>query len=347
MEMQHDAVLLRIQVLPHLEFVKHAVPIPYGESMLRTSAQETTVVAVGVLCRPDGRVLLAERPPGRPAAGFWEFPGGKVEPGEPLAQALLRELREELGIEVQSAAPWLCFSHAAGGRPVQLQFFRVRAWRGEPVGREGQRLRWVVPGDPAVAPLLPFNDRMLRALTLPECYAITAAGLFGVEGFLPRLDEALRCGVRLIQVREPDMARSELFAFAREVVARARAFGARVLINGDEELAAEAGADGVHLRSRQLMTAREAPKLALWGASCHDREELAQALALGADFAVLSPVLPTASHPGVAGMGWTAFTDLVRGHPLPVYALGGMRREMGETAQLHGAHGIALMRGIW
>jgi 8-oxo-dGTP diphosphatase len=315
--------------------------------MSRAIAPGMTAVAVGVLCRPDGRVLLAERPPGRPAAGFWEFPGGKAEPGEPLIRALTRELREELGIEVESAAPWLCFAHAAGGRPVHLQFFRVRAWRGEPVGREGQRLRWVDPAEPAVAPLLPFNDRMLRALTLPPYYAITAAGILGVDRFLPRLDEALRRGIRLIQVREPGMSREDLRAFAGEVIAKARPFGARVLINGDEELAIEAGADGVHLPSRQLMAARAAPKTALWAASCHDREELAQAVALGADFAVLSPVLPTESHPGVAGLGWAAFGDLVRGHPLPVYALGGMREEMCATAQLHGGHGIALMRGIW
>lgn len=315
--------------------------------MPRTSSPEIAAVAVGVLCRPDGRVLLAERPPGRPAAGFWEFPGGKAEPGEPLAQALARELREELGIEVRSAAPWLSFSHAAGGRPVRLQFFRVRSWSGEPEGCEGQRLRWVAPEDPVVAPLLPFNDRMLRALTLPERYAITAAGLFGVAPFLARLDKALQRGVRLIQVREPDMSRPELLAFTREVIARTRPAGARVLVNGDAELAAEAGADGVHLRARQLMAARQAPAAALWAASCHDRDELMQAVALGADFAVLSPVLPTDSHPGVAGMGWTSFDDLVRGHPLPVYALGGMRDDMYETALLHGGHGIALMRGIW
>lgn len=315
--------------------------------MSRAVAVEMTAVAVGVLCRPDGRVLLAERPPGRPAAGFWEFPGGKAEPGEPLTQALARELREELGVEVESAAPWLCFSHSAGGRPVHLQFFRVHAWRGEPVGREGQRLCWVLPENPAVAPLLPYNDRMLRALALPECYAITAAGVFGVDHFLSRLDAALDRGIRLIQVREPDMSRAELREFAREVLSRARQFGARVLINGDEELATETGADGVHLPARQLMAAQTAPKTALWAASCHGRGELAQAALLGADFAVLSPVLPTESHPGVAGMGWAAFGDLARGHPLPVYALGGMREEMFATAQQHGAHGIALMRGIW
>lgn len=316
--------------------------------MSGTDLPESAAVAVGVLCRQDGRILLARRPPGRPAAGYWEFPGGKAEPGEPLVQTLVRELREELGIEVGDATPWLDFSHAAGGRPVRLQFFRVGAWSGEPRGREGQELRWVRPQDPQVSPLLPFNDRVLRALTLPGRYAITAAEALGVTGFLPRLDAALARGVRLIQVREPGMSRPELLDFAREVIARARPAGARILINGDDvDLAGEAGADGVHLRAGQLMAAQAPPPVGLWGASCHDREELTRAAALGADFALLSPVLPTASHPGVAGMGWTAFAELVRGYPLPVYALGGMSEAMRDIAQRHGGHGVALMRGIW
>lgn len=201
-----------------------------------TDLPETAAVAVGVLCRQDGRVLLARRPPGRPAAGYWEFPGGKAEPGEPLAQALARELREELGIGYATPRPgWIfpCRGRAAGAPA----FFRVGSWHGEPRGREGQQLCWALPQDPQVSPLLPFNDHVLRALTLPGRYAITAAEALGVAGFLPRLEAALARGVRLIQVREPGMSRPELLVFAREVIARAHPAGARVLVNGDVELA--------------------------------------------------------------------------------------------------------------
>jgi len=84
-----------------------------------------------------------------------------------------------------------------------------------------------------------------------------------------------------------------------------------------------------------------------WGASCHNAAELEQAAKLNASLVVLSPVLPTASHPGVSGMGWEKFAQLVAGRPTPVYALGGMRRELLETAMRHGAHGIALLSGVW
>lgn len=311
------------------------------------SGPPAVAVVAAVLRRGDGAVLLAERPPGRVAAGFWEFPGGKIEAGESAMQALVREIREELGVEVREAQPWISFVHGPAERRIHLHFQRVTRWDGEPRGCEGQRLAWVDPAAPAVAPLLPANDRMLRALTLPGVYAITDAARYGLAAFMPRLEAALERGVRLIQVRERGLDRAQHLAFVRAVVARARVHGARVLVNGDEALAGEAGADGVHLPAHQLMSAAGAPRIGFWGASCHDEDELARAAELGADFAVLSPVLPTASHPGDPGMGWEAFAARLRGCPLPVYALGGMREDMYDMAARQGAHGIALLRGIW
>jgi 8-oxo-dGTP diphosphatase len=305
------------------------------------------LVVAAVLLRADGTVLLAQRPPGRPSAGFWEFPGGKVEEGEALAAALVRELREELGIIVQEVTPWVRFEHGASGRRVCLHFFRITAWDGEPRGCEGQRLAWVRPRAPGVAPLLPFNDRMLRALTLPALYGITDATRHGEEAFLVRLERALEQGLRMVLMREPAFDRDQQLRFLRAVVARAREHGACVLVSGDEGLAMQGGADGVQLRAAQLMSAEVAPRIGLWGASCHDARELERAAALGADFAVLSPVLATTSHPGSVGMGWEAFAAQSRGWPMPVYALGGMRPDMVETAMRHGAHGIALLSGIW
>ena len=155
-----------------------------------------------------------------------------------------------------------------------------------------------------MAPLLPANDRMLRALALPGVYAITDAARHGVAAFMPRLEAALLRGVRLIQVREHGLQPAQQLDFVRAVVARARVHGARVLVNGDEALARAGGADDVHLKAEQLMNAGAAPRIGFWGASCHDGRELASAAELGADFAVLSPVLPTASHPGTRyGLG--------------------------------------------
>jgi len=304
-------------------------------------------VAAGIIQRPDGRMLLAERPGGKPWSGYWEFPGGKVETGESALAALSRELHEELGIGIDRAYPWITFEYAYPGKRVRLHFWRVIAWHGLPHGREDQRLSWEDPQAVVVHPLLPANEQVLRALSLPPVYAITNAGKLGVEPFIERLQAALKCGVRLIQVREPSMSTGELEAFAQRVVAACRPFGARVLVNGDSDLVRRIGADGVHLQSNQLTKLTSPPSQDLWAASCHDAKELARAAELKASFVVLSPVLPTSTHPEAEGLGWARFGELIRDCPVPVYALGGMKPDLLDTAMQHGAHGIALLSGIW
>ncbi len=303
-------------------------------------------VAAAVVAQADGRVLLAERPAGKPWAGYWEFPGGKIEPGESPREALERELHEELGIELDRATPWLTREYAYPEKCVRLHFYRVSAWHGTPHGREAQKLSWEDPCAARVAPLLPANAPILEALCLPPVYAISQAGKLGVAEFMLRLQVALQQGLRLIQIREPDMEAVALAEFTNNVVRRAHEAGARVLVSGNLELACAAGADGVHLPSRQLMALHEPPGR-FWGASCHDARELERAAELGASFVVLSPVLPTASHPGEPGMGWNRFEALVCSYPLPVYALGGMKQELLDTARQHGAHGVSLLSDIW
>lgn len=304
-------------------------------------------VAVAVVQRSDGRVLLAERPKGKASAGFWEFPGGKFDAGERVEQALARELHEEVGVELDRAHPWMTYEHAYPDKRVRLHFFRVLAWHGEPHGREGQRIAWEDPLAPRVGPLLPANERVLNALALPQVCAFTQAGRYGVAEFLRRLEQALARGLRLILVRETGLAPAQLVQFARRVVALARRYGATVLVSDDEMLARKAGADGVHTTGGRLARCRARPQTALWSVSCHDRQEIARAAELGADFVVLSPVLPTAAHPERQALGWEAFHSTVRDCPVPVYALGGMRLDMLPTAVVHGAHGIALMSGMW
>lgn len=304
-------------------------------------------VAAAVIQKPDGEFLLAERPAGKPYAGWWEFPGGKVEPGESPRQALVRELHEELGIEVDQSSPWITrifhYSHAT----VRLHFFYVTGWHGEPHGKENQRLSWQYPNAVTVHPLLPANGPILNALRLPRVYAISQAGELGEARFLERLETGLLTGIRLIQVREKNMPASALKALTSAIVERAHGYGAQVLVNGDIKLADETGADGVQLNSNQLMSLEKRPGFELVGASCHDRAELERAAELGLDFAVLSPVQPTLSHPGAPALGWEKFTQLLIGLPMPVYALGGVAAEDMSRARQCGAHGVAMLRAAW
>jgi 8-oxo-dGTP diphosphatase len=304
-------------------------------------------VSVAVLERADGRVLLARRPPQKVYAGYWEFPGGKVEPGETTAAALAREVHEELGVEVRRADPWITNVFTYPHATVRLHFFRVRAWHGEPQAREHDGLSWEDPRHVALEPLLPANGPVLRGLMLPAEYAITQAGALGTDAFLARLEARLAAGLRMVQVRELAFGRDDMQALAFAVIARARPVGARVLVSNDVALAHMVGADGVHLTARQVATMESRPDLPLVGASCHSRGELDAAVRLGADFAVLGAVRPTASHPDAAVLGWDAFAAIARDAPLPVYAIGGLQRADLDAAWRRGAHGIAMIRGAW
>ncbi|MFM9971082.1 MAG: Nudix family hydrolase [Burkholderiales bacterium] len=304
-------------------------------------------VAVGVLVRADGAVLLARRPPFKVYAGYWEFPGGKVESGESAHDALVRELEEELGIKVGEAYRWITqqftYPHAA----VRLNFFRVTAWSGELRALEHDYLSWEQPGAVGVSPLLPANGPVLRGLVLPNEYAITNCLELGVERQLSRLNERLGAGLRFIQIREPAMQAGHLEEFAREVLKRARSFDAKVLLNADIDLVKQIQADGVHLSARQVASLSARPDLPWVGASCHDEAERTAAERLGADFAVLGSVLPTPSHPGVEPLGWQGFENFARGANLPVFALGGIGPGDMKKAWERGAHGIAMQRAAW
>lgn len=304
-------------------------------------------VAAAVLQRPDGTFLLAQRPPDKIWAGYWEFPGGKIELGETPRHALVRELQEELGIEVLTAYPWLMRVFTYPHATVRLHFFRVTEWRGELHPHEGQQFSWQHTGDVAVAPLLPANAPILRALELPTLYAISNAAELGCEEFMLRLERALQNGLRLLQLREKQLSAQALDIFAEQVVQLAHSYSARVLINGDEALANRVGADGVHYTATQLLQCVSRPILQWCSASCHNAAELQHASELGFDCALLSPVLPTQSHPGAAHLGWENFAQIAAISSIPVYALGGLTATDLMVAQQHGAHGISLLRQAW
>lgn len=122
-------------------------------SVIASPATAIIDVAAAAILDTDGRCLLACRPDGRAYAGYWEFPGGKIEAGEDARAALVRELREELSIEVDDAQPWLTRLYAYPEKTVRLLFFRVRHWHGTPQAREGQELSWQLPAAPTVTPL--------------------------------------------------------------------------------------------------------------------------------------------------------------------------------------------------
>ncbi|AXK38308.1 Nudix family hydrolase [Crenobacter cavernae] len=311
---------------------------------MRSMSKIVDVVA-GTLIAADGRFLLGSRPEGKPYAGYWEFPGGKIEPGETPFEALRREFHEELGIDVKAATPWLTKVHVYEHATVRLRFYRVWNWTGEFEMREGQTIAWQVPGELTVGPMLPANGAILKALELPAVLAITCAHEIGEEVILARLAEAPPAAVL---VREPGYQMEELARFVREVSARVRPAGGKVFANADPAWLEGLPIDGVHLSEARLMAMDARPDFEWVGASVHGREAKEKAEALGADYLLLGHVKPTPTHPDSAPLGWDGFEcRLAEGCPLPVYALGGLSSADLADAYAHGAQGVALMRGAW
>lgn len=306
-----------------------------------------TEVAAAVIERPDGSFLLGQRAPDTFYPGYWEFPGGKVEAGETPRDALVRELYEELEIEVLRATPWIVREHVYEHAHVRLHFFRVPEWRGEIKDHVHAALEWQRPGATSVSPMLPANAPVLASLALPALYGITHAHEIGVPAQLASLEQALQNGLRLVQLREANLPADQREAFAAAAAALCQRHGARLLVNGDAQFAWAVGADGLHLTGEQLKGLRGRPNFPLVAASCHDAVELKRAAEYQLDFAVLGAVKPTATHPGHPGIGWPAVAQLLENYSLPVYALGGLGPDDLDSARLAGAHGVAAIRAIW
>jgi 8-oxo-dGTP diphosphatase len=304
-------------------------------------------VAVGVLIRPDGQVLLAQRPEGKPYAGWWEFPGGKLEAGESVEAALARELEEELGLSIGPAHPWVTLGYVYPHATVRLHFCRCFDWRGDPIGREGQAFTWADPAQSVVAPLLPATVPAMKWLQLPDEYAISQAAGLGAERFLERLALRLENGLRAVQLREPHLGEEDFDRLFERSLALVRARGARLLVNSGHPERYWHRADGVQLRALDWKAAAQRPDLPWVGASCHTRQDIADAAALGVDFAVLGPVLATPTHPDESTLGWTGFAEAATGNSLPVYAIGGLSMADLPAARGHRAHGVAALRAPW
>jgi 8-oxo-dGTP diphosphatase len=301
-------------------------------------------VAVGVLRAPDGRVLLAERKAGSDAAGFWELPGGQVEPGEGAAEAAARELLEEVGVRACELAPWRVYEHDFPSKRVRLHWFHVRRWSGEPTGREGQRLAWVDPARPTVGPLLASNELVFATLALPDLVAVARVNRApgGPDELLARIPSLVADGLRLLIVRALELAPAQRVQFTRRLRQLRRGTGLRLLLSGTALEARQAGACGLHSSAAALGGLIERPPTRLWAVSVHNAADLERASALDADFAILSPVRATASHPEDQPLGWDGLQALAAASPLPVYAQGGLGPGDIGAARSAGALGVAV-----
>jgi 8-oxo-dGTP diphosphatase len=314
-------------------------------------------VVAAVIRNLRGEILMAQRPIGKAHAGLWEFPGGKIEPGETPLQALQREIKEELDLVICEAKSVGSYLHRNAELTLHLHAFEVQSWRGEPIGLEGQAKRWVAPAR-VHRLMMPMADRPIaRDLGLPRSYLITPeppeplAGSALRRDWLEGLERSVQGqdGCKLVLFRAKHCALQKLnviAALARDIAAH---HGAEMLLQDNFELAQSWRFGGVSLTSNALNRAnkRNLPNEMWLAASCHNAAELAQAEKIGCDFVTLAPVQATQSHPNQPELGWQPFAAFAQDAKLPIFALGGLSLSDLSQAQSLGAWGIAGISGFW
>lgn len=306
------------------------------------------LVAAAAIVNEKGQVLIARRPAGVDQGGLWELPGGKLAPYETGLQALTREIREELGIEVIRARPLIRARHNYSNRTVLLDVWKVLEFTGEPWGREGQPIRWVAVDDLVNYTFPAANKPIIKAVQLPEDYLITGE-FTDSDDALFRLNRALEQGIKLIQLRAHQLDAEAYRSLAQAFLEPCQRAGARLMLNADPELLNQVDAYGIHLTGKRLASYGQRPvPIDKWlAASCHNEASIKQAENIHADFITLSPVLATASHPEAIPLGWHNFNALTEISRLPVYALGGMDLEQRDRVFGLGGQGLAGITQYW
>lgn len=306
-------------------------------------------VVVAVIRDTGGRILIAKRPAHVHQGGLWEFPGGKQEIGESREQGLERELWEELNIQVTQYRPLIQIPYHYSDKSVLLDVWEVAAWDGQICGNEGQDIRWVEIEQLNGYDFPAANLPIIKACQLPSLYLVTPALVGSEVEFIQQLQVSLNRGISLVQFRQKGLPSLQFESLAAQVIKTCRSVGAKVLLNSEPGLVKKLQADGLQLSANKLMAlvARPLPDQYLIAASCHSIEEIQRAGELALDFAVLSPVRLTLTHPNVQPLGWQQFEVIAAKALLPVYALGGVSREDVEYAWRKGGQGISAIRALW
>lgn len=313
-------------------------------------------VAVAVIWR-NGKILIARRPARAHQGNLLEFPGGKVEPGETVQQALVRELAEETGVivKVTDLEPLIRIRHDYGDKQVFLDVWQTAVSSGDPVGLEGQPVYWLAPDALADESFPEANRPIIRALRLPRELAITgpfdrpADGLEQLRLSLERRRSNTGSEPSLILLRAPWLSVTDYRQWVMDAARLTEGAGTRLLVHNHPELVDGHRIVGTHL-SQAAVTSLERRPVSVkdwFGVSCHNQQELARATALGADYATVSPVHPTRSHPGAATLGWGGFGELAARATLPVYALGGVGPGDQSEAVARGGQGVAGISHWW
>lgn len=307
-------------------------------------------VAVGVIYNSDkSEVLISKRSDNQHLAGFWEFPGGKVESGEDVQTALARELLEEVGIVVEQAKRLKTIKHNYSDKNVLLDVWCINDWSGKVVSRENQKVEWV-PTEQLNSYTFPeANKYIISSISLPYIYLISQESYVDTSCLFSVLKECFTAGLKIFQLRLKPRRDYQYLELVKELKSLSAHYNAKLILNGSAEDIKDYNVDGVHLNSKKLFSYSSRPinNSYILGASCHNEEELRQASLLQVDYVFVSPVLTTKSHQQTKPMGWYKFNELTEKTNIPVYALGGLSCKDNKKAKSSGAHGVAMISAVW
>ena len=293
--------------------------------------------------------MLGKRTRSQSWAGWWEFPGGKLEKNETPSKALEREIYEELGVNINEYKQWTTRRVFEKHKTTTLYFFIITSWSGEIRGKEGQEICWVNIKTFDSKKILPPNQVIHRALKneLGDIFAITNHQEIASDVFFHILKNKINKGLSFLQIREKNLSKKDLITFIGQIKEVLKKTDVKIVINSSIRLAYEFELDGVHLTSKQLYELEKFPKDLLVGVSCHSIKDLQVAEQKSADYVVLGPVKKTPSHPKSDFLGWENFRALVESSNLPIYAIGGMKKDDISISFDKGSVGIASQRDFW
>ncbi|MFP6680808.1 MAG: NUDIX domain-containing protein [Gammaproteobacteria bacterium] len=307
--------------------------------------QDEVQVVAGVIRGSDGKILICLRPKHLDQGGFWEFPGGKREPGERRFEALRRELKEELDIEITRATPLLRLSHEYSTKTVELDVWDVSAWRGHAKGAEGQLIEWVSASAlenynfPAANRTIIKAARLSRVIfTMPDL----AASPTTVSARLKLwFDAGARCFV-MDSATIDSYLEGELLAEISDTFPTCRA--KLVVLQTDHralKLAGVGSDSAVRRRRDELMCTF------IDGNVCRNAHDVERAESSGAELILIGPVGSAGSEPEENSIDWGEAARLAAKTSIPVYAFGGLRPEDVQPSIKAGCQGVILGERVW
>ncbi|BBB23418.1 7,8-dihydro-8-oxoguanine triphosphatase [Isorropodon fossajaponicum endosymbiont JTNG4] len=301
---------------------------------------KTIKAVVGVLRNKNQEILIARRKKEQFMGGFWELPGGKIEAGESKEQAIIRELKEELDIQVNQLTLHQTMMHKYEDRTVQLSIYNINEYQNTPLGIEGQAISWVDVNELNNYKLLPTMKAFISSITLPNKYWITPSSNHQSDEWMAKFNQKLTQDTTLLQLR----SKIELdHSFIAELHNKCKQNNIKLLLNTVNKTFDENYCDGWHITTAEMLKLSKRPCAdnKLLGVSTHNLVEALKAQEMGADFVVISPVQATKTHPNTLPLGWNSAKKVVDKLNISVYFLGGMAlKDLEKTRQL-GAQGIA------